>query len=185
MLIGPTGPVTYQRICLNIAVRERNSALWICQSLGWSTATDSASCQIWFPNAPGASTLHDRGAKPQVGQWVDLQVLLHIGHLKHFRSDQVHQTFQILLNSAFSIVMNQDFSSHQLLMGNCERKPGLGKGVFFPFLDREGRMMMTRRALTSPHRAPPVLRGSVLLLRPATFSQQKLQVFKRKRNFVF
>ena len=174
-------------ICLNIAVRERNSALWICQSLGWSTATDSACCQIWFPNAPGASTLHDRGAKPQVGQWADLQVLLHIGHLKHFRSHQVCQTFQILLNSAFSIVMNQYSSSHQLLMGNCERKPGLGKGVFFSLVcsDGEGRMMMTRRALTSPHRAPPVLRGSVHLLRPATFSQQKLQVFLRKKNFVF
>ena len=44
---------------------------------------------------------------------------------------------------------------------------------------------MKRRALTSPHRAPPVLRGLVHLLRPAIFSQQKLQVFKRKKKIVF
>ena len=160
----------------------RNSALWICQSLGWSSATESACYYIWFPNAPGASTLHDRGAKPQVGQWADLQVVLHIGHLKHFRSNQVCQTFQILLSRTFSKLWIKFFIP-PAPYGELWEKTRAGKRCFFfPFLDGEGRMMMNRRALTSPHRAPPVLRGLVHLLRPAIFSQQKLQVFKRKKN---
>ena len=67
--------------------------------------------------------------------------------------------------------------------GELWEKTRAGKRCFFfPFSYREGKMMVNRRALTSPHRAPPVLRGLVHLLRPATFSQQKLQVFKRKKK---
>ena len=111
----------------------RNSALWICQSLGWSSATESACYYIWFPNAPGASTLHDRGAKPQVGQRADLQVLLHIGHLKHFWSHQVCQTFQILLYRAFSKLWIKIFHPTSSLWGTVRENQGWEKVFFLPF----------------------------------------------------